>query len=175
MDGMLSSGRTQNFSIVAIVFGFMLVIAAAMSGTTMLIAFYNGITTIHTLSDIRINVIRVLFNFITPLVGGIILVMAGTTILHFDAHATQRRIVRAGRVKFVKEKEHMIGSMLSNDERYVLDMVGGGSEGVLQSDLVLKSNFSKVKMHRILKKLENKELIRRVRFGITNRVALVNR
>lgn len=175
MDGILSSGHTQSFSIVAIVFGFMLVIAAAISGTTMLIALYKGITVMHTISDVRTYVIRAVFSLITPLVGGIILVMAGFAIMHLSAHDAQKRMVRAGKVKLVKERAQVISSLLNDDERYVLGLVGTDADGVLQSDLVLRSNFSKVKMHRILKRLETKELVKRMRFGITNRVALVNR
>lgn len=175
MDNLLSSGHTQNFSIAAIVLGVMLIIAATMSGTTMFIALYKGITVIRTLNDIRSLVIRVLFDLITPLMGGIILVIAGIDIMHFDTHSAQRRIVRTDRMRLVKEKDRVIGSLLSDDEKYVIGLVGNGANGVLQSDLVMRSNFSKVKMHRVLKKLENKELIKRVRFGITNRVALVNR
>ena len=37
---------------------------------------------------------------------------------------------------------------------------------------MIKSGYSKVKAHRILKSLENKNLIRRGRFGITNKVML---
>jgi uncharacterized membrane protein len=175
MDRFMDVGRRQSFSIAAIVLGFMLVIAAAMSGTTMAIAFYKGIMVLHTVSDVRSSVVRFVFNFMTPLAGGIILVVAGITILQFEARTVERKVADEGRMKLAKARAHVISSLLSDDEKYVLGMVGSAPEGALQSDLVLKSNFSKVKMHRILKKLENKELIRRIRFGITNRVALVDR
>ena len=66
----------------------------------------------------------------------------------------------------------MLNVMLNGDERKVLDLIKERPNGALQSELVIKSGFSKVKMHRMLKKLEAKELITRGRFGITNKVFL---
>src|SRR5271157_1842206 len=174
MPGLLGGGNPQTIYAVSIVSGFMLIIAAAISGTTMLIAFFKGLMVVHTLSEINVNVVRVLFDFFTPLAGGIILIIAGGTIRRLDSSAMQRHTLRAGRARLAQERTRVIGSLLSNDEKYVLGLVGG-RDGMLQSDLVLKSNFSKVKMHRILKKLESKELIRRMRFGITNKVSIANR
>jgi len=48
--------------------------------------------------------------------------------------------------------------------------VRSNPKGILQSDLVIKTGYSKVKVHRVLKKLEVNDLIRRGRSGITNKV-----
>ncbi len=173
MEGAISGRRTQSLTFAAIALGVMLITAAAISGTTMFIAFYNGITQIHTLSDVRVNVVRVLFSFFAPLVGGAVLIIAGRTIMQFSAHVEQRRTARVSTERVRREKEHVIDTMLGKDERYILGLVGEKADGALQSDMVLKSGFSKVKTHRILKKLENKELVRRTRFGITNKVIVV--
>ena len=66
----------------------------------------------------------------------------------------------------------MLRVLLSEDERRIVELVKGRPDGVLQSDLVIKTGYSKVKMHRILKSLENKGLVKRGRFGITNKVII---
>src|SRR5271157_676744 len=102
MDSTRNSSYTQNFPIVAIVFGFMLVIAAGMSGMTITVALYKGMTALSTLSDIRAEMVRIVFDFITPLAGGITLVIAGLMIIRSDAHALQRHITSMDRKKLVK-------------------------------------------------------------------------
>lgn len=57
--------------------------------------------------------------------------------------------------------------MLNMDERKIFDI--SEKEGsIFQSDLVEKSGFDKVKVTRILDKLEGKQLIERKRRGMTN-------
>jgi len=67
------------------------------------------------------------------------------------------------------------GEVLKNsteEERNVLEKVIGAKGAIFQADLVEQSGFSKVKVSRILDKLEGRGLIERKRRGMTNAVIL---
>ncbi|MGC8586055.1 MAG: helix-turn-helix transcriptional regulator [Candidatus Micrarchaeia archaeon] len=158
------------FSMLLIVVGVILLLASIISGITMLIAFYKNMIAIHSINDIRVNVIRVTFNFVLPFIGGILLVLAGATIGSFANQRISRQITKRIKSKEVESKSRIIGMALNQDEQKILKMIEGAPDGILQSDIVIRSGYSKVKVHRILKKLESSDLIRRGRFGITNKV-----
>ncbi|MBP2029090.1 hypothetical protein J2755_000010 [Methanohalophilus levihalophilus] len=70
------------------------------------------------------------------------------------------------------EQKTMIASkILEGDVRKVYKIIAENGE-ILQSDLVLESGFSKVKVSRTLKKLEDKSLIERKPYGNTNKIIL---
>ena len=60
---------------------------------------------------------------------------------------------------------------LSEDERRVLDIILE-SNGIYQSQLIEKTGFSRVRITRILDKLEAKDIVERKRRGMTNFVTL---
>ena len=64
-------------------------------------------------------------------------------------------------------------SFLSEEEKTLLKILIDNKPEMLQSDLVLKSNLTKYKVTRVLNKLEQMELVRREKFGITNIVQLL--
>lgn len=68
-----------------------------------------------------------------------------------------------------REKEF---AALAEDEKRLCEITKGGGGAVFQSELVEKSGFTKVKVTRILDKLEGKGLIERRRRGMTNLVLL---
>ncbi|MEM0149542.1 MAG: hypothetical protein QXW10_01450 [Candidatus Micrarchaeaceae archaeon] len=158
------------FAVLLIAIGVVLLIISIISGFTMLIAFSKNLIVIHSINDIRVNMIRVSFNFIIPFIGGILLVLAGATINAFASQQAYRHMQAAERNRQEKSKEHMLNMVLNEDEKKILDIVKSYPKGILQSDLVIKTGYSKVKVHRVLKKLEFNELIRRGRSGITNKV-----
>ena len=127
---------------------------------------------IRTLADVRTNVVRIFFDFLVPLAGGIVLMMAGLRLLKFDRSMLEKSITSTSKKRVVQQKEQILSVFLSDDEKRVMELVKSDADGSLQSDLVIKTGYSKVKMHRILKSLENKGLIKRGRFGITNRVLI---
>ncbi|MGC8687451.1 MAG: helix-turn-helix transcriptional regulator [Candidatus Micrarchaeia archaeon] len=166
----LSGKHLANFAILLIAVGVILLLISAISGITMLVAFYKNIIVIHSINDVRTNVVRVMFNFVLPFIGGILLVLAGATINSLaDTHAKRSTVMEMRRKK-KQIIEHIADSMLTAAERQVLEMVRSAQNGILQSDIVIKTGYSKVKVHRILKSLEIKGLVRRGRFGITNKV-----
>lgn len=57
---------------------------------------------------------------------------------------------------------------LNNEEKVLAKIIESSNGGLFQSDLVEKSGFGKVKVTRILDKLEGKQLIERKRRGLNN-------
>lgn len=87
-------------------------------------------------------------------------------ILVFTGKTTEKAIIK-------KSKENKkILKTLNGDEKKIYDLVENSDGVIFQSDLVDKSNFSKVKVSRVLDKLESKELIERKRRGMTNVIIL---
>ncbi len=174
MDITVKRGKIEQFSIILLIVGAFLLLASVIRGTYMVIAFVKGVLPLYTFSDVRVNVINVFFNFLIPFVGGILLVMAGLTMLKYrrltEDHARTRKL----RYHINQKREDMLSGLLSDYEKGVLAMIRK-ENGILQSDLVAKSGYSKVKMHRILKKLESMDVIKRSRFGITNKIFLNER
>lgn len=70
------------------------------------------------------------------------------------------------------EKFKEISKTLQNDEKKVYDLILEAGGSIFQSELVSKTGFSKVKITRILDRLETRGLIERKRRGMTNLVAL---
>lgn len=61
---------------------------------------------------------------------------------------------------------------LNNEEKVVVSLLETNGNGMFQSDLVEKSGFDKVKITRILDKLEGRQLTERKRRGMNNFVVL---
>jgi uncharacterized membrane protein len=71
----------------------------------------------------------------------------------------------------LKDKEQNL-KLLDTEEKKVYQVLIDNKGTVFQSDLVEKSGFDKVKVTRVLDKLEGKQLIQRMRRGMTNVVML---
>lgn len=89
-----------------------------------------------------------------------------------------REIIRIKRVKEpsienirLKEKEKNL-KLLNSEERKIYQTIIDAEGTIFQSELVDKSGFDKVKVTRILDRLEGKQLIERKRRGMSNIVIL---
>ncbi|MBR9705686.1 MarR family transcriptional regulator [Candidatus Pacearchaeota archaeon] len=89
----------------------------------------------------------------------------------------ERIIVKIKKIKEkIKKKSKPIDySKLGRDEKVVVKVIEEAKGAIFQSDIVDKSEFSKVKVTRILDKLEGQGLIERKRRGMTNMVVLSDR
>ncbi len=74
--------------------------------------------------------------------------------------------------RITKENYQKVISNLNRDERVVFEKIIDSQGTIFQSDLVSKTNFPKVKVTRILDKLEGKGLVERRRRGMTNVIIL---
>ncbi|NPE30833.1 hypothetical protein HNV12_23340 [Methanococcoides sp. SA1] len=70
-----------------------------------------------------------------------------------------------------EQKKMIATKILEGDARELYKIIAEKGE-ILQSDLVLESGFSKVKVSRTLKKLQDKYLIERKPYGNTNMITL---
>lgn len=76
------------------------------------------------------------------------------------------------RIEVEKKRKPIDYSKLSKEEKTVIKVIEEADGTIFQSDLVEKSGFSKVKVSRILDRLEGRQLIERKRRGMTNVVVL---
>ncbi len=160
----------NGFTLVAFGFGFTLILISIINGSSIAIAVSHGIA-LRTLTGTRGVVLDILTDIVIPLLGGMMLVLCAIKLLN----ARHRRALAASEKKGrADQREKAINVFLNADEKKVIGIVKAEKRGALQSDIVIKSGYSKVKTHRILKSLENKNLIKRGRFGITNKVMLNN-
>lgn len=74
--------------------------------------------------------------------------------------------------KITKENYQKVMSNLDQDEKIVLKKIIESQGTVFQSELVEKTKFNKVKVTRILDRLEGKGIIERRRRGMTNAIIL---
>jgi uncharacterized membrane protein len=118
-------------------------------------------------------------NFQTNLSIGIMafVVLIGLYLIFFGEEerivTKVRRIKEQLQPKKITEGNYKkIMSELSSDEKLILKKIIEAEGAVLQSDLAEKTNFNKVKVTRILDRLEGKQLIERKRRGMTNVVML---
>lgn len=79
---------------------------------------------------------------------------------------------RTEEIKEMQKKEYTPPSDLAPEEKHILDLVIESNGAIFQSDIVEKTGYGKVKVTRILDKLEGKGLIERRRRGMTNMIIL---
>ena len=71
-----------------------------------------------------------------------------------------------------KEYKEIDLSKLNDDEKNIYEIIKNKDGSAYQSDLIKETNFSKVKMSRILDKMEAKDILERKRRGMTNIIIL---
>jgi uncharacterized membrane protein len=74
--------------------------------------------------------------------------------------------------KITKENYRKVMESLDSDERAVLEKIINSKGTIFQSDLVNNDRFNKVKVTRILDRLEGRGLVERRRRGMTNVIVL---
>lgn len=74
--------------------------------------------------------------------------------------------------KITKENYKSVIKSLSAEEKNIFEKIIEAQGTIFQSDLAEKTNFSKVKVTRILDRLEGRGLIERRRRGMTNSIIL---
>ena len=93
--------------------------------------------------------------------------------LYFIFFSEEEKIrVRIKSKTIVKEDYQDVMNELNDDEKIIFDKILEAEGTIFQSDLVDKSKFVKVKVTRLLDRLEGKGLIERKRRGMTNIVIL---
>jgi len=98
---------------------------------------------------------------ITFLIMGIISLLAGFSIWN---------LVREKEIKTTKKA--ILDVFLLPEEKKVLNEIEKYGGTLTQSEIVKTTGFSRVKIHRIIKNLEKKNLIMKQQYGMTNKIIL---
>jgi uncharacterized membrane protein len=102
-------------------------------------------------------------------IAGLVLVIG--LFLVFSKEET-KIITKTKKVTVEKKRKPVDYSKLDKEEKVIIKIIEDSDGTIFQSDLVDKSEFSKVKVSRILDRLEGKQMIERKRRGMTNVVVL---
>ncbi len=168
VDHMQARSKNGWFQLLLMALGSIMIVGTAVTASSLAIAMANGIR-FHTVNDVRATVARFVFELIVPLFSGALMIAAGISMLDRDSEAAKRSVRLMAAQKSERHRTKLLDALLEPDEKSMLDTISG-SNGLLQSDLTALTGYSKVKVHRLLKKLEAKQLIKRSRAGITNKI-----
>ena len=81
-------------------------------------------------------------------------------------------------IRLLREKENkeikmeIIDSMVLPDERIVINELEKNHGTLTQSEIVSSTGLSKVKVHRIIKRLESLGILKKYPYGLTNKIKL---
>jgi uncharacterized membrane protein len=95
------------------------------------------------------------------LVMGIVSILAGISIWN---------LIREREIKSTKKA--MLDVFLLPEEKKVLSEIERYGGSLTQNELVKTTGFSRVKIHRLVRSLENKKLIMKQEYGMTNKIVL---
>lgn len=75
-----------------------------------------------------------------------------------------------------KEKKKILNNFYNKtllpEEQKIIKIIENNNGEITQSELVKESNLSKVKISRIIKKLESNEIIKKYNYGLTNKIII---
>jgi len=101
----------------------------------------------------------------------IVLAMMAGWLIYTSYFAKREEPQATGDVKMAHIKKRKISApSLDADETAVVAIINEGNGSIYQSDIMKKTGFSKVKVSRVLDRLEQKGLLERKRRGMTNLV-----
>ncbi len=95
------------------------------------------------------------------LVAGFMFLVAGLTIWY---------LIREEEISILKDQ--MADIFLLPEEKSILNEMKKANGEITQKDLVNKTGLTKVKIHRMLNKLENKGIIKRIPYGMTKKIVI---
>jgi uncharacterized membrane protein len=107
--------------------------------------------------------------YLSLAIAGVVLIIG--LFLIFSKEET-KIITKTKKVHIEKKRKPIDYTKLDKEEKILVKVIEEADGTIFQSDLVEKSQFSKVKVSRILDRLEGKQLIERKRRGMTNVVVL---
>jgi hypothetical protein len=120
------------------------------------------INTTQNIPELSARGITVLSPFVfILLLSGIMLIICGIALWS---------LTREKELKHTKEK--LTDLLLLPDEKIVIQELRKSSGEMTQSQLVIKTGLSKVKVHRVVKSLTLKGIIKKYEYGLTNKIIL---
>ena len=103
---------------------------------------------------------------------GIVAVLFVIGLVLIFTKAKEKIVLRKIKEKIEIQRKPIDYSKLNNEEKAIAKVLENNGNGMFQSDLVEKSGFGKVKITRILDRLEARQIIERKRRGMNNFVVL---
>ncbi|BCS91290.1 MAG: hypothetical protein ARM1_0747 [Candidatus Micrarchaeota archaeon] len=148
-----------NIAIVSISIGLILLIISAVYGViAVYITIKNGI---HTVEDVYLTTFNIVFRIIIPFIAGFMLIYNGRLLLNIF------------RVSYSSKSEDKINSSIesiakrfTDKEEYLLLRYIINSNGMTQKGLAQITGLNKVKVHRLIKRLLSKGIIKEYKDGI---------
>ena len=100
-------------------------------------------------------------NALVDLLSGIVFIIAGLAIWYSIKEKETKKI-----------EENVVHKYLTSDEKKVMNELKEAKGELTQKEIMVKTGFSKSKIHRVLIKLENRDIIERHPFGMTKKVVI---
>ena len=113
---------------------------------------------------------RFSINPYSALVSPISLVLLLTGIASLLGGFSIWSLVREKEIKSTKKA--MLDIFLLPEEKKVLEEIEREGGSIRQNEIVRNTGFSRVKVHRVIKNLEKKNLVMKQQYGMTNKIAL---
>jgi len=114
--------------------------------------------------------IRAGFDPIQVITSPLLLVFLGSGIIALLAGITIWTLIREKEIKSIKQQT--ADSLLLPDEKSVIETLKNFDYELTQSKLTKESGLNKVQVHRAIKKLEDKGVIEKHEYGLTNKILL---
>ena len=99
-----------------------------------------------------------------------ILVIFGVILI--TTKPNEKIVVKKIKERIVAERKPVDYTKLNNEEKHLVKLLEEADGGIFQSDLEDKSGSGKVRLTRILDKLEGRQIVERKRRGMSNFVVL---
>jgi ribosomal protein S25 len=106
-----------------------------------------------------------LFNLIlfVSLSGSVISILAGTSLWILLRKKERKKLT-----------DDIVNTMTTDDEKLVMRVLEENSGELTQSELARRTKLSKVKVHRMIKRLESIGIVSKYSYGMTNKIKLNN-
>lgn len=106
---------------------------------------------------------RISINFATSIlgIGAIISILAGVALYDLLKKEEKKELTKS-----------LINTMTTPDEKLIIKALEESGGEMTQSELVKSTKLSKVKVHRIVKRLEGLEIVSKYPYGMTNKIKL---
>jgi uncharacterized membrane protein len=98
---------------------------------------------------------------VVSLLGSVISILAGLSLMDLLRKKEKKELTKS-----------VIDTMTTPEEKLVIKELGAAGGELTQSELVKKTNLSKVKVHRIVKRLEQLKVVSKYPYGVTNKIKL---
>lgn len=151
--------------------GFLIIGLAILIGSIVFL-FNNALTTIVNTSCTHGPTCPMYGTIRTQNYVGISLIAIIIVIGLFFIFSKEEKEIVVKKIKVKTRKKPVDYSKLDKEEKVLIKIVEENEGSMFQADLVEKSGMNKVKVTRVLDRLEGKQLIERKRRGMTNVVLL---